>query len=81
MMVGREVLLELNKTPARPGEPVLEVRDLSVIDRRGIQAVDDVSFDVRVGEVLGIAGVQGNGQTELVEALTGMNLPPAAKCC
>ena len=72
MMVGREVLLELNKTPARPGEAVLEVRDLSVIDRRGIQAVDDVSFDVRVGEVLGIAGVQGNGQTELVEALTGM---------
>ncbi len=72
MMVGREVLLEVEKGAANPGETVLEVKDLVVADDRHQVAVDEVSFEVRAGEVLGIAGVQGNGQTELVEALTGL---------
>ncbi len=72
MMVGREVILTVEKGPAKPGEPVLEVRDLHVRDDRGLPAVNGVSFMVREGEVLGVAGVQGNGQSELVEALTGL---------
>ena len=72
MMVGREVILDLEKPPAKVGEAVLEVKDLLVLDDRHQVAVDEVSFDVCAGEVLGIAGVQGNGQTELVEALTGL---------
>jgi simple sugar transport system ATP-binding protein len=72
MMVGREVELEVSKLPAQPGEVVLEVKHLEVLDERLNLAVDDVSFEVRAGEVLGVAGVQGNGQTELVEAVTGL---------
>jgi general nucleoside transport system ATP-binding protein len=72
MMVGREVLLEVDKEHAEPGEVVLSVEDMYVLDERNQVAVDNVSFQVRSGEVLGIAGVQGNGQTELVEALTGL---------
>lgn len=72
MMVGHEVELHIQKTPAHPKEPILQVRDLTVINDRKQVAVDDVSFEVHAGEVLGIAGVQGNGQTELVEALTGL---------
>jgi simple sugar transport system ATP-binding protein len=72
MMVGRSVLLEVDKAPAQPGEVVLDVRDLSVDDDRGHRVVDGVSLQVRAGEIVGIAGVQGNGQTELVEALTGL---------
>jgi len=73
MMVGREVLLRVDKRPANPGnEPILEVKDLVVTDDRGLVAVNKVSFDVKPGEIFGIAGVQGNGQTELVEALTGL---------
>ncbi len=72
MMVGREVLLIVDKEEAKPGEVVLQVRDLNVHDERKIHTVRQVSFDVREGEILGIAGVQGNGQTELVEALTGL---------
>ncbi|MFQ5858145.1 MAG: ABC transporter ATP-binding protein [Anaerolineae bacterium] len=72
MMVGREVILGVDKKPTQPGEVVLEVQDLRVLDDRGLVAVDGASFHVREGEVLGIAGVQGNGQTELVEALTGL---------
>jgi len=73
MMVGREVILEVEKGPANPGEVVLDVRDLCVEDERGVQVVKSVSFQVRAGEILGLAGVQGNGQTELVEALTGLH--------
>jgi general nucleoside transport system ATP-binding protein len=75
MMVGREVRLELEKTPHKVGDRVLEVHDLVVMDERHQIAVDGVSFDVCAGEVLGVAGVQGNGQTELVEALTGLRQP------
>jgi general nucleoside transport system ATP-binding protein len=72
MMVGREVNLVVRKKPAQPKEPVLEIRDLYVRDERKNLVVNGISFDVRKGEVLGIAGVQGNGQTELVYALTGL---------
>ena len=71
MMVGREVLLRVEKTDARPGDAELKVRNLSVAGREG-KAVDDVSFEVRKGEIVGIAGVEGNGQTELIEALAGL---------
>jgi simple sugar transport system ATP-binding protein len=72
MMVGREVLFEVEKEPATPADIVLEVRDLQVNDERDMEAVRSVSFEVRNGEILGVAGVQGNGQTELAEALTGL---------
>src|SRR5687767_854603 len=71
MMVGREVLLRVEKTDAVPGNAELKVRNLSVAGREG-KAVDDVSFEVRKGEIVGIAGVEGNGQTELIEALAGL---------
>jgi len=79
MMVGRAVRLEVEKGPASPGEPVLQVDGLSVHNERGQVAVDDVSFEVRAGEVLGVAGVQGNGQTELVETITGLRSPVAGR--
>ncbi len=72
MMVGREVILKVDKAPADPQEIVLNVRDLHALDERRHPALDGVSFEVRAGEILGIAGVQGNGQTELVEVLTGL---------
>ena len=72
MMVGRDVLFRVERTPSRPGETVLEVRDLTVVGSGGVPAVLDVSFEVKAGEVLGIAGVAGNGQTELVEAIAGI---------
>jgi len=72
MMVGREVILTVQKKPAQPEDEILKVNDLHVRDIRGLESVRGVSFSVRAGEVLGIAGVQGNGQTELAEALTGL---------
>jgi ABC-type uncharacterized transport system ATPase subunit len=72
MMVGRQVELVLPKEQITPGEVVLSVQDLQVLDDRHNPAVNGLSFDVREKEILGIAGVQGNGQTELVEALTGL---------
>lgn len=72
LMVGREVLLRVEKTPAQPKETVLQVRNLSAKDSKGSLALKNVSFEIRAGEVLGIAGVEGNGQTELVETLTGL---------
>jgi simple sugar transport system ATP-binding protein len=71
-MVGRTVNLLVDKGPAEPGEPVLEIDGLVVDDERAYRAVDGVDLTVRAGEVLGIAGVQGNGQTELVEAIMGL---------
>lgn len=79
MMVGREVLLRVEKGPAHPGETVLEVEGLEVMDDRGNLAVRGVSFQVRAGEVLGVAGVQGNGQTELVQALAGLRQVSAGR--
>jgi general nucleoside transport system ATP-binding protein len=72
MMVGREVLLRVEKKAAEPGDVLLEVSDLHVNDDRGLAAVQDVSFVVRAGEIVGIAGVEGNGQSELIEAITGL---------
>jgi simple sugar transport system ATP-binding protein len=72
LMVGRDVLLEVEKGAAQPGAPLLEVSNLHVRDDRGIEKVRDVSFTVREGEILGIAGVDGNGQTELIDAIAGL---------
>ena len=72
LMVGRPVDLVVDKEEARPQEAVLEVKDLTVLGVHGQAAVDGVSFEVRRGEIVGVAGVQGNGQTELVEGLTGL---------
>ena len=72
LMVGREVILKVKKGEAAPKDKVLTVENLHVLDDRGLEAVRGVSFDVREGEILGIAGVQGNGQTHLAEALTGL---------
>ncbi len=75
LMVGRAVDLSVDKTPARPGDKVLIVDGLTVIDERHQKVLDDVSFDVSAGEILAIAGVQGNGQTELAETLMGLRTP------
>ena len=72
MMVGREVILTYPKEPAVPTDVILDVQNLIVMGDQGSIAVDDISFQVHGGEILGVAGVQGNGQTELVEALTGI---------
>jgi simple sugar transport system ATP-binding protein len=71
-MVGREVLLRVDKKHAEPGEPLLVVDDLHVVDARGLEAVRGVSFNVRAGEIVGVAGVDGNGQSEMIDALTGL---------
>ncbi len=75
LMVGRSVKLTVDKEPAEPGDPVLSVEGLVVVDERGQRVVDGVDLDVHRGEILGVAGVEGNGQTELVEAI--MALRPA----
>jgi simple sugar transport system ATP-binding protein len=72
LMVGREVVLTIDKQAARPGDPRLQIRGLTVIDDRGATAVNGVDLDVRGGEIVAVAGVQGNGQTELTEALLGL---------
>src|SRR4029078_10165440 len=71
-MVGREVLPQGAKPTAEVGDALLEVEDLHVTDDRGIEKVRGMSFQVRDGEIVGVAGVDGNGQTELIEALTGL---------
>ena len=79
MMVGREVLLRIKHVPARPGAEVLTVDGLSAIDQRGAVAVRNLSLSVRAGEIVGIAGVEGNGQSELAAAIAGMYLPPRGR--
>ena len=72
LMVGREVLLRVEKKPREAGAPMLEVEGLRVVDERGVQRLDDISFSLREGEIVGIAGVAGNGQSELLAALSGI---------
>ena len=72
LMVGRKVLLRIDKAPARPGETVLEVENLRVRDDQGVERVKGINLTLRAGEILGIAGVAGNGQSELLELLGGM---------
>jgi len=75
MMVGREVLMEPATTPQKPGDRVLEVTEVHADDDRGVETVSGISFELRAGEVFGIAGVDGNGQSQLVETITGMHNP------
>ena len=72
LMVGRDVVLKIDKEPAQPGKPLLKVKDVKIVDEFGAVHVDGVSFALREGEILGIAGVEGNGQTQLINAITGM---------
>jgi general nucleoside transport system ATP-binding protein len=78
-MVGRRVLLRVEKGRATPGEIVLEVKDLTWRDRKNIARVDHVSFNVRKGEIVGIAGVSGNGQSELLDCIAGITMPAAGE--
>jgi simple sugar transport system ATP-binding protein len=79
LMVGRPVLLRVERGPAHPGEPVLRLEGLTVEDDRHRVAVDEVSLEVRAGEIVGVAGVEGNGQEELAEALTGLRRAHAGR--
>jgi ABC-type uncharacterized transport system ATPase subunit len=79
LMVGREVLLRVDKKPADPKEPLLEVDDLHVLDERGLETCRGLSFDVHAGEIVGIAGVDGNGQSELIDAITGLRRPQSGR--
>jgi ABC-type uncharacterized transport system ATPase subunit len=72
LMVGREVLLRVDKPPADPKEPLLQVENLHVFDERGLETVRGLSFEVHGSEIVGIAGVDGNGQSELIDAITGL---------
>jgi len=74
-MVGRDVVLAVEKPPGTPAQPRLEVTDLVVHDDRGLEAVRGLSLTVRAGEIVGVAGVDGNGQAELIDAITGMRAP------
>ncbi|MCS7007050.1 MAG: ABC transporter ATP-binding protein [Gaiellaceae bacterium] len=79
LMVGREVLLEVERAPSTPGEPLLEVEGLRVLDDRGLEAVRGLSLEVRAGEILGVAGVDGNGQSELIDAIAGLRRAVAGR--
>jgi general nucleoside transport system ATP-binding protein len=79
MMVGRAVKLKVDKDAPKVGETVMEAKNISVIDARGHMVVKDVSFEAHAGEILGIAGVQGNGQTELIKSLLGVIKPDAGE--
>jgi general nucleoside transport system ATP-binding protein len=79
LMVGRRVLLRVEKGPAKPGAVVLDVKNLTWRDRKGTARVDNVSFTVRSGEIVGIAGVSGNGQSELLELISGISKPASGQ--
>ncbi|WP_171122529.1 MULTISPECIES: ABC transporter ATP-binding protein [unclassified Ruegeria] len=72
LMVGRKVLLQVDKVPAQPGKPILEIENLRVVDEAGVERVKGIDLTVRAGEIVGVAGVAGNGQSELLEVLGGM---------
>ena len=72
LMVGRDGVLKIEKAPVNPGNPLLKVRDVRIVDETGAVHVDGVSFTLREGEILGVAGVEGNGQSQLINAITGM---------
>jgi simple sugar transport system ATP-binding protein len=75
LMIGRKVRLGLEKVPARAGSALLRIEALSLVDGRGVRLLDDVTFDLHAGEIVGIAGVSGNGQTELLQVLAGIRAP------
>jgi ABC-type uncharacterized transport system ATPase subunit len=75
LMVGRDVVLRVDKPPAQPGDPLLKVEDLRVLDDRDLEACRSITLEVKAGEIVGIAGVDGNGQSELIDALTGLRRP------
>ena len=77
LMVGRDVLFRVAKEETKAGEPILEVEDLEAEDDRGLPALRGLSLQVRAGEIVGVAGVDGNGQSELIEAITGLRVPTA----
>ncbi len=79
LMVGRDVLLRVDKPEHTPGEPLLQVRDLHAVDDRGLPAVNGLSLEVRAGEIVGVAGVDANGQSELIEAIVGLRHPTAGQ--
>lgn len=79
MMVGREVIFEIEKKPLNLGKTALKVENLKVLNKKGLPAVKNISFEIREGEILGFAGVEGNGQTELVEVITGLRLTSSGK--
>ncbi|MBW4642821.1 MAG: ABC transporter ATP-binding protein [Goleter apudmare HA4340-LM2] len=79
LMVGREVNLQVNKSVSVPGEMIVSVQNLQVVDERNIPAIHNVSFQLRAGEILGIAGVDGNGQRELADAFAGLRRPNKGK--
>jgi simple sugar transport system ATP-binding protein len=79
MMVGRDVLLRVEKRPASPAGPLLQVERLTVVDDRGLEAVRDVAFEVRAGEIVGLAGVDANGQSELIDAIAGLRTVKAGR--
>jgi simple sugar transport system ATP-binding protein len=72
LMVGRRVLLRVTKKPANRGATLLQVKDLNYIDEKGVRRFSDISFEIRAGEIVGVAGVAGNGQSELLEVLAGI---------
>lgn len=79
LMVGRKVRLDLDKAPSVHGQTMLAARDLSLVDRRGVRLLDGIDLDLRAGEIVGIAGVSGNGQTELLQVLSGIRPPTAGQ--
>jgi simple sugar transport system ATP-binding protein len=79
LMVGRDVILRVDKGAADPGDPLLTVQDLRVNDERGLECVRELSFEVRAREIVGIAGVDGNGQSELIDAITGLRRPEGGR--
>jgi ABC-type uncharacterized transport system ATPase subunit len=81
MMVGREVVLEVEKTPSQPKDVVLEVNNLHAIDARGVPVLKGVSLQVCAGEIVGIAGVAGSGQSELIEVITGLRKAKSGAVC